>query len=395
MRVFTGMVASTAGAALLVACTTTVPHDGVAPSASAPVGPEEDLAAAGRANGTAAFDIALAVGARHDADTETDAFAGDGQTATGDEREGTWVVAARAGTAQPADLMLVAADGGGVRPLTQTAWRHELQPRWSPDRTKIAFLALPADAAPGANASLFVIDADGMNERELATDVSGTSAWADHGSRWPPTWSPAGDQIAYVHHLPSCAPPPDPSWYEADPCVSDIRVVDVASGTPISGPSLPSMRWKWATEPVWLATGPLLYVWTCFGESCPGSGPWLFQEQPSLRNTQVGGRQFAFTRSSARFLVAAYREEELVSSYPYRDVPGSLQVCETEYGFKVHHTGGDCTVIGGDAHGWSPRWSPRESAVAFLRDDGVWVQALGAPRAERAFATMRPAGLDW
>lgn len=307
--------------------------------------------------------------------------------------DGTLVVAARERPDGPADLFLVAPGGGVPRPLTRTPSRHELHPRWSPDRSKVAFLALPADAPPGATASLFVIDPDGANERELAADVSGVFAWAANESPWPPAWSPSGDRIAYAHPLPSCAPPPNPEWYTSDPCLSDLRVVDVASATP-SDPGLPSSIGKWATEPIWLATGSLLYAWTCFGEGCPGTGPTLVQEQPARRSMELGGRHLAFTRSASRFLLTV-QGEVVSAAYAHRAASGEILACDSEQGFAAGYTGKQCAAVGPEARGWSPRWSPREGAVAFLRDDGVWVQTIGAPQAVLALATPRPAGLDW
>ena len=83
-------------------------------------------------------------------------------------------------------LWLVAPDGGEARQLTDSL--HVIWPVWSPDRSRIAFLA-PDPEDPMGNVSLYVIDIDGSAARRL---VDGVSAHA------PPSWSPDGGQIAYT-----------------------------------------------------------------------------------------------------------------------------------------------------------------------------------------------------
>lgn len=57
------------------------------------------------------------------------------------------------------------------------------EPAWSPDGNEIAYIY---------DNSLYVMNSDGSNKRELATDIME-----------PPIWSPSGDYILYIGHSPS------------------------------------------------------------------------------------------------------------------------------------------------------------------------------------------------
>ena len=73
------------------------------------------------------------------------------------------------------DVMVMRADGGGLRRLRTGSWN----PEWSPDGKRIAF----GDRHAG-RAEVWVIGADGKNARRLALGAN-------------PSWSPNGRQIAF------------------------------------------------------------------------------------------------------------------------------------------------------------------------------------------------------
>lgn len=107
-------------------------------------------------------------------------------------------------------LWLVSPDGTVDRQLTESL--QVIWPVWSPDRTRIAFLASNPDDALG-NVSLYSI---GLDESEPVRIADGISAHA------APVWSPDGSRIAYT------------SFAGYDPVYETgsigVRFVDVATG---------------------------------------------------------------------------------------------------------------------------------------------------------------------
>jgi hypothetical protein len=67
------------------------------------------------------------------------------------------------------DLYVVRSDGGGLRRLTNTPDRLELQPAWSPDGTKITFFGVTAIGTPNEHDSVYTMNADGSGVTEVST----------------------------------------------------------------------------------------------------------------------------------------------------------------------------------------------------------------------------------
>jgi len=85
-------------------------------------------------------------------------------------------------------------DGSDVRRLS----KHFVEyPTWSPDGTKIAFMAQEAGAS-GTNPdyNIFVMDADGSDVHRLTT-TPGEDGW--------PAWSPDGSQIVFASTVDDCS----------------------------------------------------------------------------------------------------------------------------------------------------------------------------------------------
>jgi Tol biopolymer transport system component len=139
-------------------------------------------------------------------------------------------------------------DGTGLHKLTT---RVSSAPSWSPDGRQIAYIG---GVFGGADNGLYVIDADGTNERLLSSSPEGSGppiAWSPDGSalaftRYPgteaageivivsrdgssqrllvpngdePAWSPNGKKLAYAGSARGCA------WY-------GVFVVDTRGGKP-------------------------------------------------------------------------------------------------------------------------------------------------------------------
>jgi Tol biopolymer transport system component len=85
-------------------------------------------------------------------------------------------------------ISVVPGEGGNAQRVTQPhADSTDERPAWSPDGTKVAFARRQTF---GADAQLYVIDADGSNERQLTTT---------EGASHFPSWSPDGQQIVFTH----------------------------------------------------------------------------------------------------------------------------------------------------------------------------------------------------
>jgi TolB protein len=88
------------------------------------------------------------------------------------------------------EIYVMNADGSGLLNLTKHPAR-DTAPRWSPDGKRIAFcrqLSAADSTGHGGRAELFVMDADGSNERRL-TERPGFNSG--------PAWSPDGRRIAF------------------------------------------------------------------------------------------------------------------------------------------------------------------------------------------------------
>jgi hypothetical protein len=81
-------------------------------------------------------------------------------------------------------LWTVRPDGTGLTQVTQGSTRHDWEPDWSPDGTRLA-----VSGYANANADIYSMNADGSNVTRLTTDP-GFDQW--------PAWSPDGSKIAFA-----------------------------------------------------------------------------------------------------------------------------------------------------------------------------------------------------
>ena len=82
-----------------------------------------------------------------------------------------------------AEVFVMDADGTNERKLTNNTYDDQ-GPVWSPDSTQIAFFSIRDE-----DREIYVVNADGTNERQLTNNT-----YQD----WDPSWSPDGSQIAFT-----------------------------------------------------------------------------------------------------------------------------------------------------------------------------------------------------
>jgi len=102
-------------------------------------------------------------------------------------------------------IWLLSLENGGARQFT-SGDTTDMQPRWSPDGARLAFVSARHEGQP----QIFIIDRDGGEPIRLTT--------VEHGAQ-SPVWSPDGTQLCYTMAVPSDTQqvPQEKTWLEAHP----------------------------------------------------------------------------------------------------------------------------------------------------------------------------------
>jgi Tol biopolymer transport system component len=108
-------------------------------------------------------------------------------------------------------------DGRTPRKLPSDDPRSEWNATYSPDGSRVAYTT---------HGSLVVAAADGSHAREVV------GRWVQH-----PVWSPSGDRIAFIY-----------SETVDGPYVTELRVIDLATGTVTSLADMGGSDWIWVIE---------------------------------------------------------------------------------------------------------------------------------------------------
>ena len=142
------------------------------------------------------------------------------------------------------NLFVVRPDGSGERPLMpqRAVPGHEMQNgSWSPDGSQVAFETLAPSPADGADAAVWIVDADGSGLRQVAACSSSPCRQLAQ-----PAWSPDGQRLAMIRA----------DLYPGGECCSThLEVMDLATGSrsvvfEVSPPSTRS-GWESLGTPTW------------------------------------------------------------------------------------------------------------------------------------------------
>ena len=144
------------------------------------------------------------------------------------------------------EMDMAGSDGSNVKPIKIDLQFYLSFARWSPDGKQIAYIKTPDSQTPFTVGELWVMSADGSNERKLAD--------ADSGHGFAPVWSPNGAQLAFVARDNPQDAAADQS---SSALVSNIHLVNVQSGveTPLTKFKLTDVG-----MPVWSPDGNQLAI---------------------------------------------------------------------------------------------------------------------------------------
>jgi Tol biopolymer transport system component len=134
----------------------------------------------------------------------------------------------------PRNIYVMRSDGTELQKITSGNF-FEVDPAWSPDGRSIVFASTRccATAHSSGDYALFVINPDGSGLRQLTHDTS---------SDWAPAWSPDGSRIAYLAVPPNVShPPAERLWQiwvvnadgsDAHPLTNDHRYDNAVTWSP-------------------------------------------------------------------------------------------------------------------------------------------------------------------
>jgi TolB protein len=232
------------------------------------------------------------------------------------------------------------ADGRGQRRLTEhdvstsspARLLFQIEPAWSPDGTKIAFVSRRAGTF-----DVFVMNADGTGTRRLTSTKENDTH---------PTWSPDGDEVAFARDADI--------W---------VMAADGSNARRVSDPMVEESEPAWAPDGRWMA-----YV-----RRAPGTASreiWLMRPDGSGRHvvlSQTGSSTGpAWSPDSTRIAFSSNEE-------------GSL--------FEIYTVGVDGkglrTVVPTRADNFEASWSPDGAKIAYQEDGAIFAVELGGGRVEK------------
>jgi len=281
------------------------------------------------------------------------------------------VFAAALGGETQRDLYSIREDGSGLARLTFTAEQSESAARWSPDFSKVSFLA---------GSELFALDVASGDVVALAAQVGRNGQGLT-----PAAWSPDGTRLLYPHPRPPWVVEFDDGEIVDESYSTLLHFVDANGDSDVPFPEPPDGgqppglgSWSF---PTWFADGRIA---ARLGDDCPDCpGGWWYalvrEDGSELQSINFGPNE-DFPESDLDWSPAGER-------WVYTTLSGRVGSASTSDALDsvVLTTSGSHTA----------RWSPDGASVAFLRADGIYLVDADGGNERRIFAADGVAGLDW
>ncbi|HEX2240181.1 MAG TPA: hypothetical protein VHJ82_03420 [Actinomycetota bacterium] len=241
------------------------------------------------------------------------------------------------------DIFSVAANGSGIRQLTPNPEHMDIQPAWSPDGRRIAFVR---QDRPNANSDIFVMQSDGTGLTNLTPDLT--------VSDYTPAWSPDGDKIVFARRSPSgLIPIPEPAG------AIDIYVMNADGSDLVQLTDMPGSEGgaEWSPDGRWIVFGHCRETATPFG-----GGPLelIRSDGSGHRTLEVPGGNACVPHWSPDGKKILYTS---VSGGDPRDI----------WEIRPDGSGARNLTAGSEADDLFGVWSPDGKRIAFLSDrDGAY-----------------------
>lgn len=272
------------------------------------------------------------------------------------------------------NIWVMNANGSNQRPLTRaTAMEvNSIEPVWSPDGTKIAFVsALPIDpnSESNDNFNIWVVNVDGSapHPQPLTIHDDGT----DSGY---PTWSPDGSQIAFASHQSLDVNHPD--------VPNDVYNIWVMNPDGTNLQPLTNSKVAESVEPVWQPHGNQIAF---------TSGLSLDPNKPNDSNgpsniwvmNPDGTKQQALTKLMVDSRDPVWSHDGKKIAYVSRAPSGTTNVEDFDIeNVWVMNADGSQQVVLTEGGGQDPTWSPDNFNVVFAAGN-IWMTTAdgsGTPR---------------
>jgi Tol biopolymer transport system component len=198
------------------------------------------------------------------------------------------------------------APDGSNRVLLNQSIGENACPRWSPDRTRIAFLSDRASKEPGLN-EVFVMDASGLNARQLTTPVFPVRKMDNYSGMLSPrygcpVWSPDGHFLASMVSTPEI----------------ELAIIPVDSGSAGPPTYLDLQDNDFSSEPVWTPDGKILGV-----SRMNNSGREMLVIDPTVTDPKQAMQPWLTLEDGQYVLALAIQPDgKSAALFAYKDIQG-------------------------------------------------------------------------